>query len=83
MRVIQHPSNNGVLAPPHGTPLDICRPLPITRVEYPDGQQATMSFWTLTNEEIAHLINGATICVIFPGSSHPPMRMAIGTPVSK
>lgn len=66
--------------PPKGLTVEQCRPLPITRVVYPDGHEGVMSFWRPTNEEIAMLINGASICVIFAGNQHPPMRLAIGAP---
>jgi hypothetical protein len=75
---IQHPSNNGVLGAPAGwdqTKLP-CGALPITRVDI-EGQDAVLSYWKPTPDELAQLAAGAAIVLWVVGETMPPVSLTV------
>lgn len=79
MNIHQHPTNNSVLAAPHGASIEQCRALPVTRLQYPDGQ-AVRSYWHPTDAERQAIANGHPIAVEVWGTTHPPMYVGVGHP---
>lgn len=62
MNIHQHPTNNSVLAAPPGASIDQCRALPVTRLQYPDGQ-AVRSYWHPTDAERQARANCASAAI--------------------
>lgn len=77
MRPIQHRSNNAVLGAPPGVSVEECRPLPITRVRFLDGEEGVVSFWQPSAEQLALLAAGHPVRLLVPGQTHPPLAMGV------
>ena len=77
MRSTQHRSNNAVLAAPPGVSVEECRPLPITRVRFPDGEEGVVSFWQPSSEQLALLAAGQPVRLLVLGQTHPPLAMGV------
>ena len=77
MRAIQHRTSNAVLGAPKGSTVEECRPLPITRIQYPDGTPAVGSFWKPDAEQLALLAAGASVRLIVLGTTHPPLSVGV------
>lgn len=77
MRPAQHPSNNDVLHPPPGVPLEECQPLAITRAVAPDGSRLVFSYWELSDAERAAIAAGAKVAFSCWGTTHPPVCIAV------
>lgn len=78
MRHIQHSTNNGVLGAPKGWKQDElpCSALPVTHVDDEHGH-SIVSFWKPTPEEIAQLMDGASIALWVIGRTMPPVALAV------
>lgn len=78
MNKVQHPSNNGVLGAPVGWDQEElpCDALPITRT-YWNGVLTCVSFWKLTEEELAALNAGRVIRLWVAGATMPPVMLDI------
>lgn len=73
----QHTSNNDVLLPPPGVPItDVCS-LPITRIQWSDGEHGVVSFWTPTPEELKLLAQGKPVRLSIIGKTHPPIMLGV------
>ena len=77
MRPTQHPSNNAILRAPEGVNVEQCRPLAITRAQYPDGMDVVMSYWEPTAEERKAIAEGALIAFQCWGRTHPPVYIGV------
>lgn len=77
MKRHHHPSNNDVLGAPPGVDIDTCEALPITRVLYPDGIAAVVSFWTPTADELALLNAGKSVRFQIFGRTHAPIYIGV------
>lgn len=77
MRPTQHPSNNAVLRPPEGATNEECRPLAITRVQYPNGMAGVESFWEPSEAERAAIAAGAKVRFSSWGNTHPPVWIGV------
>lgn len=77
MRPTQHPTNNDVLRAPPGVPIEECRPLPITRVQYSDGTPAVWSYWMPSDAERAAIAAGASVRLSAMGGRHPPVHIGV------
>lgn len=81
MKATQHLSNNDVLRAPPGVPLEVCKPLAITRIQYTDGTPGVRSYWIPTPLERRAIADGAMVCLEFQGVTHPPvLPMVDGIP---
>ncbi|MBI2770037.1 MAG: hypothetical protein HYX47_10465 [Burkholderiales bacterium] len=80
MRPVQHQSNNAVLGAPAGwdqaeAPVHA---LPITRLQFDDtGGHAVLSYWRLTDAELAAIAAGAPICPSVMGATMPPVAIGV------
>jgi hypothetical protein len=72
---LQHHTNNAVLGAPEGMTREECRALPITRISYPDGSLACVSFWVPTPEELRLLNEGRPMRLAILGATHAPVRL--------
>lgn len=77
MRPTQHPTNNDVLRPPRGVPIEDCTPLAITRVHYPDGAPGVQSYWRPNEAERKAIASGALVMVQCWGPTHPPIYIGV------
>jgi len=77
MKRAQHPTNNAVLGAPAGMSIEQCNALPITRLEYADGQPAVASFWQPTKAELDLIASGKPIRLIVLGVTHPPLNIGV------
>ena len=77
MRVVQHASNNAVLAAPAGSTIDECRPAPITRLSYSDGTNSVKTYWQPSQAERCAIAAGLDITVEVLGQTMPPMIVSV------
>lgn len=77
MDFIQHESNNAVLGAPPGVPIEECRALPITHVQFADGGQACVSFWRPSAHELQLLTQGKPLRLCVMGITHPPLSVGV------
>lgn len=77
MKRSQHWSNNSVLGAPPGCGIDECGALPITRIEYADGQPAVASYWRPTAAELALIAAGNSVRLVVLGTTHPPLMLGV------
>ena len=77
MDFFQHSSNNAVLGAPVGVPIEECRALPITRVQFSDATPACVSFWRPTPQELRLLAAGQPIRLCVLGATHPPLLVGV------
>lgn len=77
MRPMQHSTSNDVLAAPTGVPADVCVPLPVTRLIYPDGSHAVASYWMPSESELALLRVGMPVRIIIGGRTHAPIHIGV------
>lgn len=73
----QHRSNNTVLRAPPGVPHEECFALPITRLQYADGERAVASYWMPTPTELALLNAGRAVRLSVMGDTHPPLYIGV------
>lgn len=77
MNFIQHPTNNCVLGAPRGMSREECRAMPVTLVQYQDGQRGTMSFWKPTEAERRAINLGRPVVLTMLGSVCPPVIVGV------
>lgn len=77
MHFIQHSSSNAVLGAPPGMPIEECRALPITRVQFGDGTLACVSFWRPSDHELQLLAQGQPLRLCLLGTTHPPLSVGV------
>lgn len=74
----QHPSNNGILGAPPGTPIEDCGALPITRVRFEDtGGDAVASYWMPSAAELELLNQGKAVRLLVCGTTHAPLALGV------
>ncbi len=81
MKLTQTPQFNDVLRAPPGATIEECRPAPIVRGEYPNGQKIVATFWMPDAEELAALNRGEPVQVIIWGVTMPPVCILVGSEV--
>lgn len=72
----QHATSTRVLAPPKGMGPDECQPLPITDTNALGGP-ACASFWYPSDAELELLNQGRGVCIVIPGTTHPPVMVGV------
>lgn len=77
MKRTQHPTNNAVLGAPPGIGIENCTALPITRVVFQDGDQACVSFWSPSAEELTLLNSGRSVRLCALGTTHAPLSIGV------
>lgn len=77
MNKTQHRSNNDVLGAPKGVSIEQCEALPITRVHFPDGSEAVVSYWTPTEVELERLKAGKAVALVIWGRTHAPLWVGV------
>ncbi len=77
MKRTQHPTNNAVLGAPPRISIENCTALPITRVVFQDGDQACVSFWSPSAEELTLLNAGRPVRLCVLGTTHAPLSIGV------
>lgn len=78
MRVHQHASNNMILKAPEDMP--DCETVPATLVFDSDTETRVLTFWRPTEEELAALNKGHSVCLHVFGRAHPPVSLTVEGP---
>lgn len=78
MRVHQHKSNNMILKGPEGVPN--VETVPATLVFDSETETRVLTFWRPTEEELAQLNRGHSICLHVLGRMHPPVSITVEGP---
>lgn len=78
MRLIQTDQCNAVLAAPAGATIEECRPAPIMRGRYSNGQEVVVTFWLPSSAELEQLNRGDPVALHVWGSTMAPVVMAVG-----
>ena len=78
MRVHQHRTSNMILKAPDG--MVDCDTVPATLVFDTDVDMRICTFWRPTEEELAQLNKGHTICLHVYGRMHPPVAISVEAP---
>lgn len=73
MTPFKHPWCDDVLKAPEGD--DTCGDLHIARID-----NAVMSFWKPSAEELANLVVGGSVGLLVEGRTHPPLSVNVMTP---
>nr|WP_297388221.1 hypothetical protein [uncultured Roseateles sp.] len=76
MELIQHPTNNDVLAAPPGVSIEDCTAAPITRVTQ-DGRNEVWTFWKPDADELVALNAGKCVVLGVWGRTMPPVFVAV------
>lgn len=77
MRCHQHASNNMMLGA-NGIPN--CDTVPATMVIEDDGSTRVLTFWRPSEEELAKLNQGHSVCLHVLGTLHPPVAITVEGP---
>lgn len=77
MERTQHRTNNSVLGAPPGATIDECCALPITRVQFTEGEQACVSFWRPSAAELELLKAGRAVRLCVMGTTHAPISVGV------
>lgn len=81
MKITQTPQCNDVLHAPRGATIEECRPAPIVRGEYPNGQKIVATFWMPDAAELAALNAGEPVQLIVWGETMAPVIVTVGSEV--
>lgn len=73
----QHRTNNAVLGAPPGATIEDCGALPITRVQFAEGDQACVSFWRPSAAELELLKAGKPVRLCVMGTTHAPISVGV------
>lgn len=77
MNLVQHISNNDVLAAPPGVNIERCKAAPITRLQYADGLFAVKTYWQPSPEELKKLNSGEFVVLECWGVTIPPVCISV------
>lgn len=73
MKPVKTKNTNSILKAPEGN--DDVIDLPITRLNYTDGQNAVESCWELSDEELKKVLETKKIYFVCMGVTHPPILL--------
>jgi len=73
----QHHSNNDILGAPSGVPIEECVALPVTRVKFPDGLDAVVSFWMPSASDLQLINSGRAVRLLIFGRTHAPVSIGV------
>ena len=71
MKIVQHKSNNHILAAPALMSMDECKAAYVTVVPYNNGELGYKSFWKPSPEELAILNADGYVAAEMLGGMHP------------